>query len=89
MQKRTFATDLRHSSDQQFLTNDLQILAHDMAHELAHEPFFGAYMSQTPACILLCTSWFEYLSEYCFCFLSYLRLKYAEKCIRDEFISLW
>ena len=49
MQKRTFATDLRHSSDQQFLTNDRQILAHDLAHELAHElihePYLALYLT--------------------------------------------
>ena len=45
MLKSAFAMNLYRSGDQQFLTSDRQILAHDLAleltHELAHEPFLA------------------------------------------------
>ena len=37
--------DLRRSGDQQFLTSDRQILAHDLAHELTHELAHEPYLA--------------------------------------------
>ena len=45
MPKSAFAMNLYRSGDQQFLTGDRQILAHEVAHELVHELVHEPYLA--------------------------------------------